>query len=168
MNKKDLGVIFGLFGAIALLIIFGRGFTSLSTLTPRGEATQGAQSNSSIVDIKIKNLVLKAEIADDSNKKKVGLSKKDSLAQNSGLLFVFEKEEKQIFWMKDMKFPIDIFWINRDKKIVMIAKNVPVETGKKDRELIRYSADAIYVLEVNAGIAELNDITIGDAVEFQL
>ena len=72
--------------------------------------------------------------------------------------------------MKDMKFPIDIIWIDGEKRIVDIAANVRVEPDKKDRELAVYKsqAEALYVLEVNAGLSALHGLSIGDQVNFEL
>ena len=167
MNKKDLGIIFGLFLAIALLIVFGKGFTSLRSIQSVDQATASASSKA-VTSVKIGDFTVNAKIANKPDELRTGLSKTDSLAFDSGMLFVFDKDEKLTFWMKDMKFPIDIIWISKDRKIVKIDKNVPIEPDKKDNELTRYSSNALYVLEINAGVSDLKGIMIGNAVELTL
>jgi hypothetical protein len=87
------------------------------------------------------------------------------LDENSGMIFVFNNE-KPVFWMKDTKIAIDIIWIN-DNKVVGIEKNVQPEQGKKDIELKRYPAPTAidYVLEVNAGFSDRNNIKVGTSVQ---
>ena len=69
-----------------------------------------------------------------------------------------------------MKFPIDIIWISEDKKIVDIAQSAAVEPGKKDKDLKIYrpEADSLYVLEINANLANLHNLQVGDDVFFEL
>jgi len=88
------------------------------------------------------------------------------------MLFVFEEKGgtvryPPVFWMKDMLIAIDIIWIDNDK-IIQIDKNVqPPKTGVKDNDLAKYKPDnpIDYVLEVNGGYSDKNDIKEGDGVE---
>lgn len=80
------------------------------------------------------------------------------------MLFVFEKEEVQSFWMKNMKFPLDIIWIDKDKRIVDIKINVLPCNGSCAG--LMPQAKAQYVLEVNAGFTEKNRVKVGDRVDF--
>ena len=168
--KKDLSIIFGLFLLIAVLIIFGQGFTSGSFLKNNGGVSQKSQKAKGFTTVNARSLSINAKIASLASDRKRGLSRRNSLPFNEGMLFVFENSGVWGFWMKDMKFAIDIIWIGDDKKIVDIATNVPPEPDKRDRELTihRPRADAMYVLEVNAGLANLNGLAIGDKVDFAL
>ena len=75
-------------------------------------------------EVSIGGAALLAEVADDEAERKIGLSEKAYLGEDEGMLFVFpEKTSSAGFWMKDMKFPIDIVWIN-DDKVVKIDKKV--------------------------------------------
>jgi uncharacterized membrane protein (UPF0127 family) len=84
------------------------------------------------------------------------------------MFFVFtQKDIKPPFWMKDMKFAIDILWIN-DNEIVQIDKNVqPPESGTTDTNLILYvpNQPIDYVLEMAAGFTEEHNIEVGDIVD---
>ena len=86
------------------------------------------------------------------------------------MLFVFENKGTYGFWMKDMEFAIDIIWIDENKNIVDIVENAAPQPGKKEKELTVYKPrnDALYVLEVNAGLSNLNNLQIGDKVAFEL
>ena len=166
--KKDLGIIFGLFFFLAALIIFGKGFTSTSFLGS-GESTKEATViKKDVVDVIIRDLVITTKVANTNKLREKGLSKQESMALNWGMLFVFEKNSPWAFWMKDMKFAIDIIWIDENKKIVHIFENVSPEPRKKDKDLIIYKppVDSRYVLEINAGLAKLHNIQPGDPVDF--
>jgi len=112
--------------------------------------------------IQIGNTFLRVEIADDDAERMQGLSGRKNLGGNSGLLFVFEREGHYGFWMKDMNFPIDIAWIDVNKKIILIEKDVSPKTYP---QVFGTSTLAKYVLETNAGFFELHQIYIGDTVQ---
>ena len=98
-----------------------------------------------------------------------GLSGRAILAPGSGMLFVYAQARKFTFWMKDMRFPLDIVWIGADCRVVEVKENVPSpRPGQSDEELPRYSpgTPAQYVLEINAGEAAFQNISPGDPVEF--
>ena len=83
--------------------------------------------NSSKVCIEDK-ICFYVEVADTLNEREKGLSGKQSLEINKGMLFIFEKETLSGFWMKDMNFPIDIIWIDKNMRIIGIEKSpVPCE-----------------------------------------
>lgn len=167
--KKDLALIGGLFLLLVVLIIFGRGFSTLSQVGPVSVTSQN-QSSKESTEVKIKTLTVTARIADKADERNEGLGDLDSLPLNEGLLFVFENEGLHTFYMKDMNFAIDIIWVSKDKKIVHIEENVAPEPGKSDEELTRYkpAGNALYVLEVNAGLSSLHDLNVGDPVDFTL
>jgi len=80
------------------------------------------------------------------------------------MLFIFEKESLHSFWMKNMRFPLDIIWIDKDKKIVDIYKfALPCKDICKT---ITPSLKAKFVLEVNAGFVEKNNLKIGERLDF--
>lgn len=101
---------------------------------------------------------LNAEIADTPEKRQLGLMYREKLNEKSGMLFVFPEENYHAFWMKNMKFPIDIIWINGNYKIVHIEKD-----AQPCRELCKsyypkYTAK--YVLEVSANFTERKGIRV--------
>lgn len=96
-----------------------------------------------------------------------GLSGRDKLATNQGMLFVFKDPGMYPFWMKNMKFPIDIIYISNDK-IVDIFKNAqPATEDPKTIVVVKPSENANYVLELNAGEATKNNMKKGDTVNLK-
>ena len=175
--KKDLAIVGGLFLIVAGLLVFGREFTSIGTFgpTPR-ESTTGAQLQNvprredDKINLTAGNFSVLVEIADTKDERQKGLSKKDQLPIAEGMLFVFEKNDTYGIWMKDMKLPIDIIWIDNNKKIVDIVQNALPEPGKDDEELKIYrpQSESLYILEINAWLAALNNLQVGDQVNFEL
>ncbi len=109
------------------------------------------------------------EIATTPQKQQKGLSDRDSLSQNSAMLFVFPQSSLVTFWMKDMKFPIDIIFIHGDT-VVSVAHNAPPPTLENKDNLPLYKPDqpSDKVLEINAGLSEKYNIKKGDKVEIEL
>lgn len=167
--KKDLAIIFGLFILIAALLAFGQGLTTVGFV--QKEAGQQAPARQKgFVDVSIKTLNVRAKVAAKPSDRKKGLSRLDSLPLSEGMLFGFETPGTYSFWMKDMKFAIDIIWLDENKRVVDLAVNVPPEPGRNKDELSLYrpDADALYVLETNAGLVQLNNVQIGDVANFEL
>jgi len=106
------------------------------------------------------------EIVNTEQKREKGLSRRDSIGENEGMLFLFPKKGRYGFWMKEMKFPIDIVWIDGEK-VVWIEKNVDPQIGVPEEQLRVYtfSQDVDTVLEIKAGKAETLGLKEGDAVE---
>lgn len=106
------------------------------------------------------------EVAKTMAERAAGLSGRDGLEENEGMLFVFDYSDKHSFWMKDMKFPIDIIWISGNR-VVGFAENVMPEPGKKLWQLKTYSPPEPVdrVLEVNAGTAAKLGVAIGESVQ---
>lgn len=170
MVKKDLAFIGGLFLVLGALLVFGGSFTSLGLVSRKGLTNSATKSAvpSGMWKVKIKTLDINATVAANSNDQKKGLSKRASLPLNEGMIFVFDQSGSYPFWMKDMKFAIDIIWLDEQKKVVDIASDVPAQPGKSERDLIVYKPkdNSKYVLEVNAGLSALNNIQVGDPAEF--
>lgn len=167
--KKDLAIIFGLFLLIVALLAFGQGLSTVGFLKEGGQ-TQTTTRQKGYTDVVIKTLNVSAKVASKPSDRKRGLSNLDSLPIGEGLLFVFEKPGSYAFWMKDMKFAIDIIWIDESKRVVDLTVNVPPEPGRDEDELTLYRprGEALYVLEVNAGLSTLHGIQIGDQASFEL
>lgn len=117
--------------------------------------------------IKVNDVDIPVELANTDEKRRHGLSARDGLPEGSGMLFVFDNKGKPEFWMKDMKFAIDIIWID-DTKVVGVERNARPEPGVSDVDLARYIPPTTinYVLEVPAGFSEKNGIDVGSGVSF--
>ena len=102
------------------------------------------------------------EIADDNQERMNGLMFREHLNENSGMLFVFENEGQQIFWMKNTLIPLDMIFINKNFKIVDIKYAVPCD--KNPCKLYESSNPAKYVLEVNGNFTNRNYIEVGNLI----
>lgn len=112
--------------------------------------------------IEINGNFLKAEIATNKQTRKEGLSKREELDFNKGLLFIFDKLDYHSIWMKDMNFALDIIWMDEDGYIVDCKENVLPATFP---EAFYPEKPAKYILEVKAGFISQQNLTIGDKLE---
>ena len=92
-----------------------------------------------------------------------GLMFRDKLGTDKGMLFSYGYDDRHTIWMKNMKFPIDILWIDSNNRVVHVAENVE-PCVKEPCPVYIPSADSRYVLEVNANFAEVNEIIPGQEV----
>jgi len=157
------------FGVITLYDYSKRNINSsqlnsqINTPTPR-------YTQNKLAEIQIGDKVITAEVADTDSLRQRGLSYRENLEADSGVLFIFDTPQIPFFWMKDMNFPLDIIWVNEDT-IIDIDKNVPFpEKDTPLNQLPKYSPKekVNYVLEVNAGFTDKYSIEMGDVVNIQL
>lgn len=145
---------------ISMYVSFDNNTDLLNSLLPASsQPTQKSQ-------LKIDDTTLTVEVADTPQTRNQGLSGRDSLSPNSGMLFVFPDTKKDQFWMKDMKFPLDFIFI-RSGKIVDLIQNVPVPApNQPDSSLPIYEpVEPIdMMLEVNAGFVRDHNIKVGDTI----
>ena len=120
------------------------------------------------VKVTVNGLVLVADIAATDEQRTKGLSVKDRLAENEAMLFVFDNEAEHTFWMKNMKFPIDIIWIDTDKTVVHIEHDLQPCSSELLCPTYKPIDDSLYVLETVGGFAEKHDIVKGTRVDFEL
>ena len=105
----------------------------------------------------------KAYVAANDKDREKGLSIFPKIKSDESMIFVFDSLKKYSFWMKGMKFPIDMVWLDQDKKVVDIKNNIAVNSYP---ELFTPSDDSLYVLEFNAGTTYNSNIKIGDVCDF--
>jgi len=107
----------------------------------------------------------KVEIASATNDRQTGLMNRDSLDQDKGMLFVFDKEGNYPIWMKNTKFPLDVIWINKDGKVVDVQTLSPCTSGSCPS--FSAKSNAKYILEINSGLASKDNIKIGDKADLR-
>ena len=110
------------------------------------------------------------ELAVTPDQRAQGLSGRASLAPGTGMLFVYKNEVSPPFWMKEMRFPLDMVWIDARCTVADITHDVPPPApGQALGGLPTYapSVPVQYVLEINAGEAKGAGLRRGDPVEFQ-
>ncbi len=103
---------------------------------------------------------LDIEIADNDYQRETGLMYRTTLKENNGMLFIFEEEQPRGFYMKNTSIPLDLIFLDADKKIVNIRKNAK----PKSIETIESEVPAQYVLEINAGLSEEWNLQAGDSL----
>jgi uncharacterized membrane protein (UPF0127 family) len=89
-----------------------------------------------------------------------GLSGRESLPDDSGMLFVFDPADNPVFVMRSMNFPLDIIWIS-DNKVIKIDEFLKPE-GATPEEHYLAPGPIDYVLEVNAGFSARHHLSVGD------
>ena len=118
------------------------------------------------VTVRIGDGVYNARLAETPAQLERGLSGVKHLGSSDGMLLVFDRDEKWSIWMKDMHFPIDIIWMDRDKSVVHIVKNASPENYPRER--FTPKVEARYVLEVPAGSVDARSINIDETANFDL
>ena len=109
------------------------------------------------------------EVVDTPALRSRGLSGRESLTQQTGMLFVFQTGRASTFWMKEMMFALDFVWIGVDCTVVDTTLDVPPpEPGTPTSALPLYSSadPAAYTFEINAGEVVRHGIEVGDEVRF--
>jgi uncharacterized membrane protein (UPF0127 family) len=123
---------------------------------------QKEQNQTALVSVGGENLTVTLSATPESQSK--GLAIKNSIAQNEGMLFIFKSPQKYSFWMKDMKFPIDIIWADSSGKIVHIEKNLQPCVFFLPCPSYSPNDNSLYVLEVISNFTNKFDINIGDQI----
>ena len=113
--------------------------------------------------IEINGKQIKVEIADSPAERAKGLMFRTELSDNTGMLFIFEQEQKVSFWMKNTLISLDLIFVNENFEIVDIKQDF-LPCTQDPCELYTASQPVKYVLEVNAGYLEKNNISIGDKI----
>jgi len=104
------------------------------------------------------------ELAQDDASRERGLMYREHMEDNHGMLFVFEQETPQAFWMKNTKIPLDMLFFDHAGKLVAI--QAQAEPCKADPCKVYPSHDpALYVLELNGGVAARIGVKPGDILE---
>ncbi len=108
---------------------------------------------------------ISVEIAASAAAREKGLSGRERLDAGHGMLFVFAAPNVYSFWMKDMKFPIDIIWIRGDE-VVDLSTEVPVPKPGEALALYKPRQAADRVLEVPSGYCRTHGLRTGEKVSY--
>ncbi len=103
------------------------------------------------------------ELAQSPTQQARGLMQREFMADDAGMLFVFEKEGKRSFWMKDTLIPLDLLFIAEDGEITHIHHHAK----PLDETRITSERPALAVLEINGGMADKLGIKPGDKVIYE-
>lgn len=135
---------------------------ALNSLTPNESPSLPVRRVAGIV---VNDQELDVEVATTSAEISRGLSGRESFDLD-GMLFIFPTPGKQNFWMKDMRFPLDLLWISGGKVIDILRNVPPPEPGTPDSQLKTYSSPGIvsHVLELPAGAASQLGIEVSSEI----
>lgn len=114
--------------------------------------------------VHIGDAVFTTRVAKTAEEREKGLSGTPELRQDQAMLFVYDSDGKWPIWMKDMKYPIDIVWLDKKKTIVYIVKNAPPESYPYEQFVPK--REARYVLELPAGTVNRKSIKAGAEAVF--
>lgn len=110
--------------------------------------------------LRIGNAKLQVEVADTNQTRQRGLMHRRFMAEDHGMLFVFERAERRCFWMRNTYIPLSIAYLDEYARIIDILDMKPL-----DESSVCSTAPAQYALEVNQGWFERHQIKIGDRVQ---
>ncbi len=111
--------------------------------------------------------IFEAENAVGLLHKSIGLMGRKKLAKGRGMIFSFPFDFKWSMWMFGMRMPLDIVFINKDRKIIQIERGVkPVSLDFSTWKTIRSNEVCRHVLEINSGEASRKRIKAGDMLSF--
>jgi uncharacterized membrane protein (UPF0127 family) len=113
--------------------------------------------------VQIRDIVIQVQVADTPELQEKGLAGRPNLPRDEGLLFVFGKAAPHSFWMKGMRFSIDILWFDEEGFLIHAEERVSPDTYPK---VFSSHKDSLFALEVSAGFVEENGIKLGDTLRF--
>ncbi len=140
---------------IVILLIITKVITSINT-----------DNKINVKKVYINNNVFISEVSDTDEKRAIGLSGRKYLKSDYGMLFIMPDSGLHKFWMKDMNFPLDFVWINKNK-IVDLTENIPNPSiGSLNISIVSPKYPSDKVLELNSGTIKLFNIKIGDSIKY--
>ncbi|MFP4022596.1 MAG: DUF192 domain-containing protein [Candidatus Paceibacterota bacterium] len=148
MTKKAIGV--------AKWLLAGFVFVALTLVI---YLNLSSEDDVDLEEVMLGGVSIKVEVVETKAELIKGLSGRSAIGPADGMLFVFSDEDRHGIWMKDMKFAIDIIWINSGGEVVAILEDVSPDTYPK---VFRPQEPASYVLETEAGMIKENNWSEGD------
>jgi uncharacterized membrane protein (UPF0127 family) len=118
--------------------------------------------SSAPVTVTLRDQTFSVEIADDDEERARGLMYRDRMEADAGMLFLFEQQGPQAFWMKNTKIPLDILYFDNDWTLVGWSLDTPPCSLGNQCPSYPSQAPARFVLELNAGTAARIGAQFGD------
>ena len=103
------------------------------------------------------------QVADDDATRERGLSGRRILARDGGMLFAYNQSGQYCYWMEDMRFSLDMLWLNASKQVTYIKSDAT--PGSYPQQFCPPSPSQ-YVIELNAGTARAVGVHIGQTINF--
>ncbi|MCR4322779.1 MAG: DUF192 domain-containing protein [Candidatus Azambacteria bacterium] len=168
--------------AFLLLLVFFAGIMLLFFYTARKNTTDSVQvivpsqvkqasmlewddlrnlNDAERVEVRVNGASVIAEMVRSDAQRQQGLSGREGLAENEGMLFIFDQQDAYSFWNKDMKFPIDVLWMDHSE--VVGVSSLPIYDGQAPA-VITAPTPVSVVLEVPEGFAQRHNIMVGNII----
>lgn len=162
----------GLIGCLVTLFFLWDGPSRLKALPEFYEFNWSLQPTSTgelivpnFQTIRLNGVSYEIEVRDTDAGRRAGLSHREPLAPQTGMRFIFDQPDRHVFWMKDMRFPLDMIFL-RNGVIVSIAKNVPFpKTTTETPATVQPQQLFENVLELPAGDADKLNLKVGQKIE---
>jgi uncharacterized membrane protein (UPF0127 family) len=148
----------GLVGIVLLVSVITAGILFRQT-----DAAACLQAYSYDKPVRLGSKTFKAQVSDTDAERAKGLGGKTCIGDNQTMLFTFDKADTYCFWMKDMRFPIDIVWLDNNKRVIHVAPKVSPTTYPEN---FCPDSPSMYVLELKAGMLSQLELTEGDQARF--
>ena len=174
MRRCTVALSFVLLAALLAACSGSSSATRTATVTAAPATTTFAPVQFGSTQLRIESTsgarAIEVEVATTSEQSERGLGNRDTLAPDAGMMFDLHVTRSISFWMKGMRFALDMVWIGDDKRVVAITADVPPQPDVPDDQLLFYSpgAPVRYVLELNAGAAKRIGIATGAQLSFEL
>ena len=173
-QKKKAATVFMLFGIlVTVVLVSGEMREDAEENGPLAEMNYQEAENSTITAIFTDGndslAELQLETADTPEERERGLMERRNLAEDSGMLFIWEDSKERNFWMKNTYIPLDMIFLTAEKSIRTIKQAEP-QPNVSDEDLRIYSSEgpAKYVIETNQGFTEENNIEESTKVYFNI
>lgn len=134
---------------------------------PQNPIASNVTSTYKQANITVNGFELIADVAETTKQRSKGLAVKDTLSESEGMLFVFPSPSDYQFWMYGMKFPIDIIWLDTNRTVVHIERELE-PCDPESCPLYKPDSEALYVLETVAGFADKHGVREGTVVDFDV
>lgn len=152
-------------GLAVLILILGLAFIGVSTVVFM-EQDRNEQANCTVLSSEQSQEKVCVELEMVSSREALtrGLSGRENMSLNKGMLFDFQSEGERCMWMKDMNFSLDMIWLNQDGQVVDVIRDIRPDTYP-DQVFCNETAPAQYVIEVNAGVVESANVIPGQQIQ---
>jgi uncharacterized membrane protein (UPF0127 family) len=170
INAKSIFVISGLFVLMGGFLLFEPPLFHMAHATNNTFLLPIVDPNDHPIKARIvvNGFAILADVAITDEDQIKGLSIRDQMNENEGMLFAYGEPSRQSFWMKDMKFPIDIIWLNETGSIVHVEENLRPCVPSLECPSFSPNKNAQYVLETVAGFAQKHHLKIGTDIDFSI
>mgnify|MGYP000848172309 FL=1 len=156
---------------VSMAVIIAAGIWTMRERSTGGTIPVGddrAQRGLPVISIELPSgRTIRAEVARTPREKRIGMMFRESVPENTGMLFVYSNEGDQQIWMRNTWISLDIIWIDRNGKVTSVASRVPACRDRvPDADVPVRNGRGMYVLEIGAGEADRLEIRSGAALRF--